>query len=85
MIAAQTHDIATNTEEIAEIIVEDANKKEFRGKHEVKAKVMDSKKPSQTSNKTVTPVKKEVKVEKATASKTTPIKSDVQDDEWESF
>jgi methyl-accepting chemotaxis protein len=38
MVASQTHDIAVLTDEIAKLIVEDANKKEFIGKDEVKAK-----------------------------------------------
>jgi methyl-accepting chemotaxis protein len=37
-VAAQTHDIAVLTDEIAKLIVNDANAKEFVGKNEVKAK-----------------------------------------------
>jgi hypothetical protein len=38
MIASQSHDIALSTDEIAKLIVQDANQKEFEGKNEVKAK-----------------------------------------------
>jgi hypothetical protein len=38
MIASQSHDIALSTDEIAKLIVSDANQKEFEGKNEVKAK-----------------------------------------------
>ncbi|QKF81709.1 MCP-domain signal transduction protein [Halarcobacter ebronensis] len=38
MIASQTHDIALQTDEIAKLIVSNADKKEFIGKDEVKAK-----------------------------------------------
>jgi methyl-accepting chemotaxis protein len=43
MVASQTHDIAVLTDEIAKLIVEDANKKEFIGKDEIKAKVLTTK------------------------------------------
>ncbi len=38
MVASQSHDIAQSTDEIAKLIVQDANQKEFIGKNEVKAK-----------------------------------------------
>ena len=37
-IASQTHDVALLTDDIAKLIVNDANTKEFNGKNEVKAK-----------------------------------------------
>ncbi|MFA6788845.1 MAG: methyl-accepting chemotaxis protein [Arcobacteraceae bacterium] len=43
MVASQTHDVAVVTDEIAKLIVEDANKKEFIGKDEVKAKPLTTK------------------------------------------
>ncbi|MFA7090696.1 MAG: methyl-accepting chemotaxis protein [Arcobacteraceae bacterium] len=43
MVASQTHDVAVLTDEIAKLIVEDANKKEFIGKDEVKAKPLTTK------------------------------------------
>ncbi|PWE20903.1 chemotaxis protein [Aliarcobacter skirrowii] len=44
MVASQSHDIALGTDEIAKLIVEDANQKEFEGKNEVKAKDIGLKK-----------------------------------------
>jgi methyl-accepting chemotaxis protein len=38
MIASQTHDVAAQTDTIAKLVVSDANKKEFRGKDQVKRK-----------------------------------------------
>ena len=42
-VAAQTHDVAMITDEIAKLIVNDANAKEFVGKNDVKAKDMNIK------------------------------------------
>ena len=36
MIASQTHDVAVLTDDIAKLIVQQADEKEFRGKKEVK-------------------------------------------------
>ncbi|WP_262363746.1 methyl-accepting chemotaxis protein, partial [Aliarcobacter cryaerophilus] len=44
MVASQSHDIAQSTDEIAKLIVQDANQKEFEGKNEVKAKDVGIKK-----------------------------------------
>jgi len=41
-IASQTHDVAVQTDRIAKLVVSDANKKEFIGKNNVKAKVLDT-------------------------------------------
>lgn len=38
MVAAQTHDIASLTDEIAKLVVHDANTKEFKGKNEAQSK-----------------------------------------------
>jgi methyl-accepting chemotaxis protein len=43
MIANQTHDIAVLTDEIAKLVVSNANAKEFIGKEEVKAKDINTK------------------------------------------
>ena len=40
-IASQTHDVAVLTDEIAKLVVSNANAKEFIGKNEVKAKSKD--------------------------------------------
>ncbi len=83
-IASQTHDVAVITDEIAKLVVSDANAKEFIGKNEVKAKNINVKanssydvKSTQSTHKKTQhkPVKQETKI----ASN----KSD--DNEWESF
>lgn len=43
MIASQTHDVAVLTDEIAKLVVSNANDKEFIGKDEVKAKNINTK------------------------------------------
>ena len=97
MVASQSHDIAQSTDEIAKLIVQDANQKEFEGKNEIKAKNLnmfihsghstpsEQAKPTQT-----TTAKQEKKFESTkTVSKpnttTTVIKDNSSDDEWESF
>ncbi|MDD3025613.1 MAG: methyl-accepting chemotaxis protein [Aliarcobacter skirrowii] len=42
MIASQTHDVAILTDEIAKLVVKDANDKEFIGKNDVKAKQINT-------------------------------------------
>ena len=75
MIASQTHDVAVLTDEIAKLVVSDADKKEFKGKNEVKAKSVDV----ASNHKAVHNHKpKETK----TISKT---QTNSQNDEWESF
>ncbi len=80
MVASETQDIAILTDEIAKLIVSDANNKEFAGKENVKAK------SSENKVKDTLPVKKEVKKEKVKEVKNEVIKSQKDDsDEWESF
>ncbi|OCL90077.1 methyl-accepting chemotaxis protein [Aliarcobacter thereius] len=83
-IASQTNNIALSVDEMAKVIVKDANDKEFIGKNEVKAKVTDIKVIKQENiikkeekKEVATKIKKVEKVEKFVSSKT--------DDEWESF
>ena len=71
-VAAQTHDVASITDQIAKLIVNDANEKEFLGKDEVKAKNLNSSK-SQS-------IQKSTNVKKNEAKNETLIK-----DEWENF
>jgi methyl-accepting chemotaxis protein len=71
-VAAQTHDVASITDQIAKLIVNDANEKEFIGKNEVKAKNLNSSK-SQTIQKSTNIKKVEAKNETLTK------------DEWENF
>ncbi|CAM3966334.1 hypothetical protein ARCL110784_10365 [Arcobacter cloacae] len=73
MIASQTHDVAVLTDEIAKLVVSDADKKEFKGKNEVKAKKTDSK---LNSNEKTNFAQKELN---------TNTKKISQNDEWENF
>jgi methyl-accepting chemotaxis protein len=83
MIASQTHDVASDTDTIAKLIVANANEKEFIGKNEVKAKEMKKQSISQS------PV---VKTTSSSASHSLLKKAPIQpivasndNDEWASF
>ena len=85
-IASQTHTVAVQTDNIAKLVVADANEKEFSGKDSVKAKENTVSSPS--TNKVIE--KSSQIVEKKTITSTTsknikPIVSNSSDDEWESF
>jgi methyl-accepting chemotaxis protein len=88
-IASQTHDVAVLTDEIAKLVVSNANAKEFIGKDDVKSKTINKKvnvsydvKPTTIINKKVE--YKPLKIETPKESKViTANKSN--DDEWESF
>ncbi|MGJ0309381.1 methyl-accepting chemotaxis protein [Aliarcobacter cryaerophilus] len=84
MVASQSHDIAQSTDEIAKLIVQDANQKEFEGKNEVKAKDVGIKKEVKEHIIASTP-KKIIKPTKSNINSTKEIKSNSNDDEWESF
>ncbi|MFY9106153.1 methyl-accepting chemotaxis protein [Aliarcobacter cryaerophilus] len=84
MIASQSHDIAQSTDEIAKLIVQDANQKEFEGKNEVKAKDVGIKKEVKEHIIASTP-KKIIKPSKSNINSTKEIKNNSNDDEWESF
>ena len=81
-IASQTHDIAVLTDEIAKLVVHDADTKEFLGKKEVKAKSLNTK--NDHSNNHITPKNDFIKT---TTTKVAPktITSSNSNDEWESF
>ena len=74
-IASQTHDIAVLTDEIAKLVVSDANAKEFIGKNEVKAKDISDK--INQSNNHVTQKNDSVTTNNKISHK--------NNDEWESF
>ncbi|WWW12763.1 methyl-accepting chemotaxis protein [Arcobacter cryaerophilus gv. pseudocryaerophilus] len=84
MVASQSHDIAQSTDEIAKLIVQDANQKEFEGKNEVKAKDVGIKKEVKEHIIASSP-KKIIKPSKSNINSTKEIKSNSNDDEWESF
>ncbi len=56
-VSSQTHDIAVLTDEIAKLIVSDANTKEFAGKNEVKAKSMKANQHQKETKKEIAPAK----------------------------
>ena len=78
-VASQTQDVAEITDEIARLIVSDANAKEFIGKNEVQAKKMNQK--SDLSTKMISPVihKKVLSNDKKVVSNKS------EDSEWENF
>ncbi|MCT7514037.1 methyl-accepting chemotaxis protein [Aliarcobacter cryaerophilus] len=84
MVASQSHDIAQSTDQIAKLIVQDANQKEFEGKNEVKAKDVGIKKEVKEHIIASSP-KKIIKPSKPIVNQTQEIKSNSNDDEWESF
>ncbi|QKF66589.1 MCP-domain signal transduction protein [Arcobacter venerupis] len=74
-VASETQDIAILTDQIAKLIVSDADNKEFNGKNSVKAKVANTK---QEVSKIVSKIaKKETKIE--------IIKTKRDNGDWESF
>ncbi len=92
MIAAETKDIAVQTDSISKVIVSNANEKEFIGKNEIKGKSVEQKSFIETPKKSA-PITKKIetksapkKEESKIASKITPIvASHNDDDEWASF
>ncbi|MCT7581200.1 cache domain-containing protein [Aliarcobacter butzleri] len=84
MVSSQTHDVAIVTDEIAKMVVSDANEKEFIGKDEVSARDMN-KTLSQKKDNSVNIVesKKASKQQKDTV--VTSDKTTNNDGEWESF
>ena len=84
MIASQTQDIAVGTDEIAKLVVSNANQKEFEGKNEVKAKDIGIKKEVKEHIIASTP-KKIIKASKQNINSTKEITSTSSNDEWESF
>ncbi|MDD3008624.1 MAG: methyl-accepting chemotaxis protein [Arcobacter sp.] len=81
-IASQTHDVAVITDEIAKLVVSNANAKEFIGKNEVKAKDMKIKNNHSliSKNTKILPKKETIKKDEIKISS-----SKSNDDEWESF
>jgi len=77
-IASQTHDVAVQTDEIAKLVVADANEKEFIGKDSVKAKESTSK--ITTIQKVATQIKPVIN-----SKSITPVTSNNSKDEWSSF
>ena len=81
-VANQTHDVALITDDIAKLIVNDTNTKEFDGKNQVKAKSINIKKEINQDFSSHTAKKEQVKVQKVETKK---VSSQKEQDEWESF
>ena len=82
--ASQTHDVAVLTDEIAKLIVSDANAKEFAGKNEVKAKSLKATQHQKEIKKDFVQTKISKPASQTPAQKK-EIKSQTSKDEWESF
>ena len=86
MVASQTRDVAVMTDEIAKLVVSNANAKEFIGKENVKAKSLERKKDSSLDtfdNKIQKRNTKNTSTSKTVERKV--IVSNLNNDEWESF
>ena len=84
-IASQAHDVAIITDEIAKLVVSNANAKEFAGKNEVQAKRDFTKTNNSTYNINVkTKVSKKIE-SKPTKQETKIVSNKSDDSEWESF
>ncbi len=88
-VASQTHDVAVITDEIAKLVVSNADAKEFNGKNEVKARNINVKSNSSYNVQTnhVTHKKKEHKTvaHKQVKEDTKIVSNKSDDNEWESF
>ena len=84
MVASQTYEVAVQTDTIAKLVVSNANAKEFIGKDEVKAKVLENNStPTKALSKPQTSAKKPTI---NTKNETKVISSNTKDDdEWASF
>jgi methyl-accepting chemotaxis protein len=86
MVASQTYEIAVQTDTIAKLVVSNANAKEFIGKDEVKAKVLENSSAAQknqvSSKKSVSSIKHST----TTKHESKIVSSNTKDDdEWASF
>ncbi|MFW0693341.1 methyl-accepting chemotaxis protein [Aliarcobacter butzleri] len=84
MVSSQTHDVAIVTDEIAKMVVSDANEKEFIGKDEVSARDMN-KTLSQKKDNIVNIVEPKKVSKKQKETVVTSDKATNNDGEWESF
>ncbi|MCG3712884.1 methyl-accepting chemotaxis protein [Aliarcobacter butzleri] len=84
MVSSQTHDVAIVTDEIAKMVVSDANEKEFIGKDEVSARDMN-KTLSQKKDNSLNIVESKKVSKKQKETVVTSNKATNNDGEWESF
>ena len=88
-VASQTHDVAVITDEIAKLVVSNADAKEFNGKNEVKARNMNVKSNSsynvQTNHVTHKKTEHKTVAHKPAKEETKIVSNKSDDNEWESF
>ena len=84
-IASQTHDVAVLTDEIAKLVVFNANAKEFIGKNEVRAKSINVKSNVSSHNSRPTQVIHKKTEHKPIKQETKIVSNKSDDSEWESF
>jgi len=84
-IASQTNDIASQTDQIAKLVVTSANEKEFNGKNNVVAKELDTKQKKSTVVKETESTKTTIKKSSNSTKKIKSIESKSADDDWASF
>ena len=82
-IASGTHDVAVQTDEIAKLVVANADEKEFIGKETAKAKNMGN--TATVSKETVHTPNKQTSTQSNSNTAIKPITSNSSDDEWASF
>jgi len=83
LIASQTKDVAIQTDEIAKVVVQNADEKEFIGKNSVEAKSDSFKKQEKVIQQNIN---KQSSTKENTSRKViTPIESKDSNDEWASF
>ncbi|MDN5049688.1 methyl-accepting chemotaxis protein [Aliarcobacter butzleri] len=85
MIASQTHDVAVTTDQIAKLVVSNADAKQFKGKHEVKVKDISIKSNSSYDIKMNEVLSKKASEPKVENNMNQRIESNISKDEWESF
>ncbi|RXI33158.1 chemotaxis protein [Arcobacter ellisii] len=88
-VASQTHDVAVLTDEIAKLVVSNADAKEFSGKDTVKAKAINVKHDSSYDIKTNQVIHKKINFSKPTVDTKKVVTAKKEElhteDEWESF
>ncbi len=89
MVASQTHDVAVLTDQIAKLVVSNADEKEFKGKNEVKAKSVKAAAKAihaaESQSKIVSNTKITPKAVKYESNHVTAKTTKKDDAEWESF
>ena len=83
-VASQTHDVAVLTDQIAKLVVSNADEKEFKGKNEVKGKNIERSK-TKTHSIPVSNKMGSTKVPKHESKPVVSSKPAKDDGEWESF